>query len=331
MSREDTVQSPKLRNYVFTIFCENYKNVPEKLPVGIKYLVCQQEKCPSTGKLHLQGYLELTKPMRMSAVKKLLDCPSVHLEVRKGTQEQAIAYCKKTESRVAGPWEFGEPGRQGKRVDLECLQSLSFMKLSDWVIENPVIALKYPNGVKLIKQSYDLKQNSTKQRDIDVNVLIGPSGCGKTKFVFDNHNADDVYQLNTNTNGTLWFDGYEGQKVLVIDDFKGWIKYTELLKILDRYPYRCQLKGSYCYAAWTTIYITSNHVINEWYDFDENRNLHKPALLRRITKFIDLSKSSQVVEQLETSDSDDDMGMSQFSSSPSDDELVERPRHSLFK
>ena len=49
--------------------------------------------------------------------------------------------------------------------------------------------------------------------------------------------------LSQNTNGTLWFDGYRGQKTLILDDFYGWLKYGDLLKILEGHPYRCQMKG----------------------------------------------------------------------------------------
>lgn len=272
----------KNRNYCFTIFdCEKYlKQKPAVFPDEIKYLIFQKEKCPTSGKEHFQGYVELTKPSRLGLVKKLFNCEWIHLEKRKGTQDQAITYCKKSETKVDGPWEFGSPGKQGQRTDLDCLKNLEFMKISDFVLEYLPIALKYPNGLRLIKQSFDIA-TSNRQRDISVTTIIGKPGSGKTKYVYDNHS--DIYKLNTNTNGTLWFDGYEGQDVLLIDDFKGWLKYTELLTILDRYPYRCQLKGSFTYAKWTKVFITSNYEIDTWYQSDA---IDKGALNRRITNII---------------------------------------------
>lgn len=71
----------------------------------IKYGIWQQERCPTTGRLHLQGYFEFSKPMRMSAVKRAIGDAAAHVEPRNGSREEARDYCRKEESRVAGPWE----------------------------------------------------------------------------------------------------------------------------------------------------------------------------------------------------------------------------------
>lgn len=120
----------KLRayNWCFTSFKES---APDLGKVGgvVAYMVYQLEKCPSSEKKHWQGYLELNAALSMSSVKKLLNDKCMHLEVRRGTQEQAINYCKKRESRApdASPVEWGEPKRQGKRTDLDtivdCIES----------------------------------------------------------------------------------------------------------------------------------------------------------------------------------------------------------------
>lgn len=71
----------------------------------IKYGIWQQERCPTTGRLHLQCYFEFKKPMRMRAVKGALGDATAHVEPRRGTREDAREYCRKEESRVDGPWE----------------------------------------------------------------------------------------------------------------------------------------------------------------------------------------------------------------------------------
>ena len=44
----------------------------------------------------------------------------------------------------------------------------------------------------------------------------------------------------------------------IIDDFYGWLKYDELLKMMIRYPYQVPVKGSYIKFASKHIVITSN-------------------------------------------------------------------------
>lgn len=54
----------------------------------IKYLVAQNEVCPTTERVHVQGYVQLTKAMRMAGVKKVLGDAAAHLEKRKGTHAE---------------------------------------------------------------------------------------------------------------------------------------------------------------------------------------------------------------------------------------------------
>lgn len=82
----------------------------------VKYFVAQLEMGES-GTEHLQAYVELLNPKSLSAVKKFLELPGIHLEIRKGTGKQASEYCKKVESRIQNDrrqtaWEFGEMANQ---------------------------------------------------------------------------------------------------------------------------------------------------------------------------------------------------------------------------
>ena len=43
-----------------------------------------------------------------------------------------------------------------------------------------------------------------------------------------------------------WWDGMTSStKSVIIDNFYGWLKYDELLKITDRYPYKVLFKGGF--------------------------------------------------------------------------------------
>ncbi len=90
--------------------CFTLNNPSDPIPFDVEkmeYLVYQRE-VGVNGTPHFQGYCEFKTKKRLAAVKELLG-NRCHIERRFGTQEQAIRYAKKEDTRVAGPWEFGEP------------------------------------------------------------------------------------------------------------------------------------------------------------------------------------------------------------------------------
>lgn len=87
-----------------------------------------------------------------------------------------------------------------------------------------------------------------------------------------------------------WWEGYWGQSAALIDDFRAdFCTYHELLRILDVYPLRLEVKGSSVPSRLTKIYITSPFHPEDVYKTREDIG----QLLRRITeiKFFGLSGS----------------------------------------
>jgi len=73
-----------------------------------------------------------------------------------------------------------------------------------------------------------------------------------------------VYYLDL-SGDTVWWDGYTGQKCVVIEEFYGQMKIGYLLKLLDRYPMQVQTKGSYVPFLAEVIFFTSNEHPRMWY------------------------------------------------------------------
>ena len=96
------------KNWCFTLY--EYTSVPvyESLPEWATYMVFQEEKCPKTERLHIQGYVQLVSQKRMTAMKKIMNSNTVHLSIARGSAKQNRLYCMKEETRNAGPWEYGE-------------------------------------------------------------------------------------------------------------------------------------------------------------------------------------------------------------------------------
>lgn len=102
------------RNYCFTAFIDPIIDTSK-----VKYYIYQKEKCPESKKIHWQGYIELIDKLSLKQVKTIFNDNTIHLEIRKGSQEQAIGYCQKIVSKVGKCKTFGTPKKQGKRSDLD--------------------------------------------------------------------------------------------------------------------------------------------------------------------------------------------------------------------
>lgn len=74
----------------------------------VQYATWQHEKKAHD---HLQGFIQMKERSTLKTMKKLI--PGAHLELCKGSLEDNISYCSKDESRVAGPWTYGEPLKRG--------------------------------------------------------------------------------------------------------------------------------------------------------------------------------------------------------------------------
>lgn len=153
-------------------------------------MVYQTEKAPETGKLHVQGYMEINKSLRMGAIKKWDQMGTAHLEKRHGTPEEAIAYCTKEESRLEEGvrFEFGKSTSKGRKKEgkptLERMNEVTeLIKAGSGLkelIEMPQYAdIVYRNtlAIKEIIRVYDTPKSRPNMRVV---LCYGKSGMGKT-------------------------------------------------------------------------------------------------------------------------------------------------------
>lgn len=120
-----------------------------------------------------------------------------------------------------------------------------------------------------------------------VHILHGNTGTGKTRSVWERHAVEDIFSFG---DVDQWFDGYNGEKVILIDEVN-YDPVTRLLagaslkwwnKFFDRYPMRLNVKhGSACHNA-KAIYMTTNQdPKTEWWT-SETKTASDP-FWRRIT------------------------------------------------
>lgn len=101
------------------VFTRNFSGEVPSLSFDerVQYVIWQHEKVTHD---HLQGFIQLKKKSRLTTVKSIIG-GNPHVEPVRSTATQAINYCKKSDSRVSGPWEYGDyvPERSNKRSLME--------------------------------------------------------------------------------------------------------------------------------------------------------------------------------------------------------------------
>ncbi len=251
----------------------------------MEYLVYQEEIAAS-GTYHFQGYCEFKKQMSLNPAKLLLGGATVHIEPRRGTQAQAIAYCKKEDTRIPMTeiFEEGTPRVQGKRVDLEGFKDAvrEGAKRRDLIDEHVGIIARYPKFYDTLTMNY----RPIRVEELEVTLLYGETGLGKTRSVMDKYGQNEDFYIAPLNNGTMWYDTYDGHNFVLIDDFAGaasHISLCSLLRLLDRYPVLVPTKGSHTWWLPSKVFVTTNLLPKLWYKWEGREEQYK-ALARRFHK-----------------------------------------------
>lgn len=267
----DSKQAKTARNLCFTL--NNYTDVEYNQIVKLnhKYLVIGKEVGES-GTPHLQGYIEFQSSKALNVLYKLN--PRIHWETRKGTAKQASDYCMK-EGKFE---EFGEITSQGQRNDLEEAMELIRNGASelDLYHATPSVAFRYGRGMEKYRLLVE-KEKAKGYRKKNVSVYWGETGTGKTRTAMEEN--PDAFIVSDGITG-FWWDGYDGESVVVMDEFRGNIPLSQLLRILDGYACMVSIRGGSRQLTAQKIIITSNTDPNSWYQNADDRS--REALFRRL-------------------------------------------------
>lgn len=275
-------RGPKGGAWCFTDFeLSDWEEIFEKSE-DMTYICFQKEICPRTQKPHYQGYIQWKPKIRkrLSGMKKVH--PTAHWEVCRGSDLDNHKYCSKSETSIEGSFqEFGErrttKGSRGKRSDLDAVKEMIDQGASELEIADAHFGTWCRNYRAFGR--YRMLNAKPRKFKTEVIVILGNPGSGKSRKAWDD------YPTAYSWTDTKWWDGYENQETVIMDDFKGTMTYTSMLKLLDRYPFKVETKGGFREFNSKRIIITSSVEIEDWYDYDETRRFVS-EMTRRIDKVV---------------------------------------------
>ncbi|AUM61900.1 Rep [uncultured virus] len=257
-----------------------------------KYSICQLERA-STDKRHLQGYVEFTGTVNFKRLRSIL--PGVHFEVRRGTRDQARDYCKKEDTRIAGPWESNEwiPSASkksdgGRKPDP--YESIKTGILSRSTTQKEIAENHFKIWTRHFKAFERFEGMTTSHRSTapEVYVLFGKPGTGKSTFARTLADGPRIYHKAPNK----WWDGYSpsmgpdrGHSVVIFDDYSGSLPWTEWKLLCDAAPLTLEVKGATVNFNSSVVVFTTNKDPMKWYKWPFDPYAHL-ALKRRVTHWM---------------------------------------------
>ena len=142
---------------------------------------------------------------------------------------------------------------------------INLAEAGDW----DTLKSEYPDvyGPKLKNLEHINKKRKRDLSKIDGEMehewIVGETGTGKTRSATDRY--PDAYIKEPTS---IWWDGYNGEEVVIIDDFdKFQVKQGgDMKRWLDRYPFQAQFKGGMEKIRPRRVIVTSQYTPEEIWD-----------------------------------------------------------------
>ena len=150
---------------------------------------------------------------------------------------------------------------------------------NDEIIDEVSSAYKDLEKIERVRSMYRDKKFMSTWRDLEVVYIFGKTGTGKTRGVMERYGYENCYRV---TDYKHPFDTYDGQDVLIFEEFRGGLKHGDMLNYLDGYPLKLPCRYFDRQACFTKVYILSNLPPDEQYMNIDKES--RKAFWRRINR-----------------------------------------------
>ena len=221
------------------------------------------------GTPHLQFSITFKTAKRLPAMKKLH--AKVHWEIA-NSEVDVFLYCKKAESEVVVDIDNRVQGKR-RDVDLAYDAVVNKKTRAEFYQDRPSFqAIRVYEKVSVDMHEPEGWVPKT------IEWFYGATGTGKTRAAWERYGASLYVVTNIR-----WFDGYIGQETILFDDHRATdIPWGELLRLLDAYPLRREVKGGHVWLAHRRVVITAPTSFEDMYGYVGGTELSQ--LARRITR-----------------------------------------------
>lgn len=277
----------------------DHATIIEKCKLFMPRYFCLADEIAPSGTFHTHIFIWSDSPIRFSTLKDRF--PVAHIEKAYGSASENRDYITKSgkwadtdkaETSIEGSfYEFGTvPDEKEERnpVQSQLLKDLYDGKRTAQIVEETPSLVFKVKDIDILRNTLLSERFAKEFRMVEVTYLWGASGTGKTKSIYQKYPANEICRITNYRQKGVSFDSYNGQDVLVFEEFYSQIEIAELLNYLDIYPLTLPARYQDKVACYTSVYITSNIPLTAQYV--EIQLTHPEtwrAFLRRIHKIIE--------------------------------------------
>jgi len=284
----------KSRSFVITNFSLDSEDVFERNKTQIRFLAYSLETCPNTGKQHHQAYVYFhnLKGCGIRSIKKIATMfGNSHVEVMRGSFQQNEAYCSKEAELV----KLGDEPKQGARGDLQ--ETVNMIKNGeldlDKLIETNADMVHMYGRTLQMAETLALRKRFRTEMTTAI-WYWGGTGVGKSHKAFRNYSPKTHYIKDLSTH---WWDGYKGQEIVILNEYRSDFKFSYLLQLVDKWPMNVPVrnKESVPFLSKKIIFTSSQHPTECYPNIDESR-------FRQFTRRVDIREVVRFNNNVEVCD-----------------------------